>query len=155
MRKLILLSIVLSISFKMISQDSLKRLIRDSTVLKKEITKVDTAFLRICDESEPNYLIVDNNASFQSGDINDFRSWVVRNLVYPIEAKKAGIKGRVIVEFSVNSKGYIVCTKIRKGVSSELDNETIRCINSSPRWTPGKKDGKFVKQMFVIPIVYE
>jgi periplasmic protein TonB len=104
---------------------------------------------------EPTFIIVQENATFQGGDINSFRLWVQQNMVYPTAAAEAGISGKVIVQFAVNSKGNIVDAKILRGVHPELDKEAIRCIISSPHWVPGKQGGKAVKQQFVIPIVFQ
>ena len=57
---------------------------------------------------EPAFIIVEENATFQGGDINTFRIWVQQNMVYPTAAAEAGISGKVIVQFAVNSKG-VVC----------------------------------------------
>ena len=105
-------------------------------------------------EEEPALIIVDEQALFQGGDINDFRDWVQKNLVYPPEAVKEGIFGRVTVQFSVNSKGKVVDVKVLRGVDPLLDNETIRVLESSPDWTPAKVGGKEVKQQFVIPTIF-
>jgi TonB family protein len=103
---------------------------------------------------EPALVFVDEQAEFQEGDINDFREWVQKNLTYPPEAVKAGIFGRVTVQFAVNSAGKIGDIKILRSVSPMLDKETIRVLESSPDWVPAKAGGKNVKQQFVIPVVF-
>ena len=103
---------------------------------------------------EPNYVFVDVQAEFQGGDINTFRDWVQKNLVYPPEAIKNGIFGRVTVQFSISSKGKICDIKVLRGVDPLLDKETIRVMESSPDWVPAKAGGKDVKQQFVIPVVF-
>lgn len=108
----------------------------------------------VIEAEEPAFVIVEENASFQGGDINSFRIWVQQNIVYPTAAAEAGISGKVIVQFAVNSRGQIVDAKVLRGVHPELDKEALRCIMGSPKWTPGKQGGKAVKQQFVIPIVF-
>ena len=109
---------------------------------------------RLIDE-EPIFFTVEENAAFQGGDINKFRLWVQQNLVYPIEAAEAKIQGKVIVQFVVSSKGFVVDTKVVRGVNPILDNEAVRCIKSSPKWFPGKQAGRAVNQQFTIPIVFQ
>lgn len=104
---------------------------------------------------EPAFVIVEENASFQGGDVNTFRIWVQQNMVYPTAAAEAGISGRVIVQFSVNSKGFVCDARVLQGVHPELDKETIRAILKSPQWVPGKQGGKPVKQQFIIPLVFQ
>jgi len=105
-------------------------------------------------EDEPALVFVEEQAAFQEGDTNDFREWVQKNLTYPPEAVKAGIFGRVTVQFTVNSAGKIGDIKIIRGVSPMLDKEAIRVLETSPDWIPAKAGGKNVKQQFVIPVVF-
>jgi protein TonB len=107
------------------------------------------------EEYEPPFIIVEENATFKGGDVNSFRAWVQQNIVYPAVAADAGISGKIFVQFCVNSKGQVCDVKILRGVHPELDKEVIRCINTSPVWTPAKQGGKAVKQQFVMPIVFQ
>jgi len=109
----------------------------------------------ISTDEEPAYTIVDEQAAFQGGDIEDFRGWVQKNLVYPPEAVKNGIFGKVMVQFAVNSIGKISDVKVLRGVDPMLDTETVRVIESSPDWVPATAGGKKVKQQFVIPVIYK
>jgi protein TonB len=108
----------------------------------------------VVEDDGPAFVIVEENATFQGGDVNAFRIWVQQNIVYPTAAAEAGISGKVIVQFAVNSRGQVVDVKVIRGVHPELDKEVVRCILNSPPWTPGKQGGKAVKQQFVIPIVF-
>lgn len=101
------------------------------------------------------FVYVDDLAKFQNGSLEEFREWVQENLVYPEEAVKKGIFGRVTVQFSVNTFGSVDEVKILRGVTPVLDEETVRVLKSSPKWTPAKKDGRNVKQQFVIPVIFQ
>ena len=100
------------------------------------------------------YVFVDQQAQFQGGDIENFREWVQKNVVYPPEAIKNGIFGKVIVQFAVNSKGKVGDVTVLRGVDPMLNDATIRVIESSPDWIPAKFGGYVVKQQFVIPVVF-
>ena len=119
-----------------------------------EEIKVEEKKDEVVEEEEPVFFTVEENASFQGGDVNTFRLWVQQNVVYPTAASEAGISGKVIVQFAVNSKGKVVDAKAVRGVHPELDKEAVRVIMSSPPWTPGKQGGRAVKQQFTIPIVF-
>ena len=108
----------------------------------------------VIEEEEPAFVFVEEQATFQGGDINSFRDWVQKNLVYPPVAVENGIFGRVTVQFAVSSKGEVVDVKILRGVDPSLDKETIRVINSSPKWGAAKQGGRAVKQQFVIPVIF-
>lgn len=105
-------------------------------------------------EEEPAFVFVEEQATFQGGDINSFRDWVQKNLVYPPVAVENGIFGRVTVQFAVNSRGEVTDVKILRGVDPSLDKETIRVIMSSPKWGAAKQGGRAVKQQFVIPVIF-
>jgi protein TonB len=120
-----------------------------------EEIKVEEKKDDIVEADEPVFQIVEEPASFQGGDVGTFRIWVQSNMVYPTAASEAGISGKVIVQFAVNSHGKVVDAKVLRGVHPELDKEAVRCILSSPSWAPGKQGGRAVKQQFVIPIIFQ
>jgi len=103
---------------------------------------------------EQVYIVVEEQATFQGGDVNSFRTWVTKNLKYPDIAVKKGISGKVYVQYAINSKGDVVDVKVVRGVDPTLDKEAVRVISSSPKWEPAKQRGTKVKQQFTIPIVF-
>lgn len=106
-------------------------------------------------QEEPVFVVVEENATFQGGDINTFRSWVMEHTRYPESAREMGIEGKVIVQFVVNSQGNVENVKVLRELDPACDAEAIKVIKSSPKWTPGKQGGKAVKQQFVLPIVFK
>ncbi len=106
-------------------------------------------------EEEKVFISVEENATFQGGDISGFATWVKEHLVFPESALEMGIEGKVIVQFVVNSKGAIEKVVVLRGVDPVLDQEVIRTIQNSPKWVPGKQGGKPVKQQFVIPVNFK
>jgi len=105
-------------------------------------------------KDEPVFVIVEEQASFQGGDVNSFRNWVAKNLKYPEIAVKKGITGKVYVQYAVNSKGEVVDVKVIRSASPSLDEEAVRVVSSSPKWEPAKQKGTKVKQQFTIPIAF-
>lgn len=108
----------------------------------------------LLEDFEPVFVFVEEQASFQGGSLESFRAWVQKNIEYPEEAISRGIQGRVTVQFAVNSKGYVRDVKILRGVEASLDNEACRVIMSSPRWMAAKNAGVFVRQQFVMPVIF-
>lgn len=107
------------------------------------------------DDGEQAFVFVDEMAEFQGGSLETFRTWVQKKLVYPPEAIKNGISGKVIVQFAVDSKGVVCDVKVLRSVFPLLDKETTRVIESSPDWTPAVKEGKKVKQQFTMPVIFQ
>ncbi len=109
----------------------------------------------VIEKEEEGVWFVEENATFQGGDLNNFSNWVKERILYPAMASEAGITGKVFVQFSVNREGQVVDVKVVRSVHPSLDNEAVRVIQSSPRWTPAKQSGTAVKQNFVIPIAFQ
>jgi len=116
----------------------------DSIAMKQQSVPAD----------EQVFIVVEEQASFQGGNVDQFRTWVTKNLKYPEIAVKKGISGKVYVQYAINSKGDVVDVKVVRGVDPSLDKEAIRVISSSPKWEPAKQRGTKVKQQFTIPIAF-
>jgi protein TonB len=110
---------------------------------------------KVIEKEDPGVWFVEENATFEGGDLNNFSSWVKDRIMYPAMASEAGITGKVFVQFSVNREGEVCDVKVVRSVHPSLDNEAVRVIKSSPRWTPAKQSGTPVKQNFVIPIAFQ
>lgn len=93
--------------------------------------------------------------SFNGGDTNEFSRWVNFMLNYPEAAKENGIQGRVILSFTVNAKGMVKNVTVLKSASPLLDAEAVRVVSSSPKWTPGRIDGKPVKVTYSFPVIFQ
>ncbi len=105
-------------------------------------------------EEEPVFIFVEEQATFRGGGLEEFRTWISDNIIYPPLAIENNIFGRVTVQFAVNSRGEVVDVTILRGVDPTLDEEAKRVILSSPRWQPARQGGSAVKQQFTVPVVF-
>jgi TonB family protein len=103
-------------------------------------------------QSEP-YVVVEEMPMFPGGD-SALLMHIAKNTVYPEEAKKAGIQGRVIVRFAVTKTGAVDRVSVIKGVSPELDSEAIRVISALPAFKPGRQGGVAVDVWYMVPITF-
>ncbi len=104
-------------------------------------------------EGEELFFVVEDMPTFNGGDpAIEFRKFVAQNLKYPEAAHKDSISGRVIVQFTVNKEGSVENAVIVRSVDPYLDEEALRVVNSSPKWTPGKQSGKEVNVQFTFPL---
>jgi len=101
---------------------------------------------------DTSYYIFRKNASYKGQNIEGFRRFVARKVKYPTDAAYAGIQGRVIVEFSINTKGELVDIFVVNSPNDLLTQSAIKAIKKSDLWEPGIQEGKKAKQKFVIPI---
>jgi TonB family protein len=107
------------------------------------------------DADKDLFVVVEEMPSFQGKGGEGFREYLAQNIIYPEEAKKNGITGKVFVQFTVNSKGEVIDVKVTRGVSPSLDAEAVRVVQSSPLWDPGKQKGKPVDVQFTFPIDFK
>ena len=89
------------------------------------------------------------------GGMRECMNWLGKNINYPEDCKKAGIQGRVIIQFVVDKDGSIKSPKVARSVHPSLDAEALRVISSSPKWKPGKQKGEAVKVKYTIPVLFK
>jgi protein TonB len=91
------------------------------------------------------FIMVEVMPSFRGGDINRFREWVMKRTNYPQEAIDKKIQGRVFLTFIIEPDGAVSNVTIVKGVDPIIDNEAVKTIEASPRWSPGLQRGQPVR----------
>ena len=105
-------------------------------------------------KAEP-FQMVNVKPTFDGMDAQEFSKWVNSNLVYPAEAFKKGISGRVTLCFTITENGKVTDVKVLRGADPLLDAEAVRVVSSSPDWTPGKnKEGKIVPVVYTFPVIF-
>ncbi len=99
------------------------------------------------------YTYIDSYPQFPGGD--RARLYFIRtNIRYPEQALKSGIQGVVTLLFVIEIDGSITNIQITKGIGGGCDDEAIRVTRSMPTWFPGKRNGKPVRVMVKMPIVF-
>ena len=99
------------------------------------------------------YQVVEKMPEFPGG-MKALMSYLKENLRYPEDAKAAGFKGRVTVQFVVNKDGSISNIYKLRGVEPSLDAEALRLIASMPTWNPGMHNGLPVAVRYTVPITF-
>lgn len=95
--------------------------------------------------SDEPFFLVEVMPSFRGGDINKFREWVQRRTNYPQEAVDRKIQGRVFLTFIIETDGAVSNVTVVKGIDPLIDNEAVKAIEGSPRWSPGLQRGQPVR----------
>lgn len=101
------------------------------------------------------YTKVDVMPSFKGGGIDKFREWVQKKTKYPQTATANGIQGKVFITFVIEKDGSISNVKVARGVDPLLDDEALKSVNSSPKWSPGTLKGKAVRVSYYIQVNFE
>ncbi|NSW94778.1 MAG: energy transducer TonB [Bacteroidales bacterium] len=100
------------------------------------------------------FFIVEVMPSFRGGDLDKFREWVQKRTNYPQEAIDNRIQGRVSITFVVEPDGSVTNVTVLKGVHPLIDNEAVKAIQASPKWSPGLQRGKPVRVRYVIWLTF-
>ncbi|MYE03956.1 MAG: TonB family protein [Bacteroidetes bacterium SB0662_bin_6] len=104
------------------------------------------------EEDEPEiFLIVEQMPELIGGYAS-----IVSEVKYPEIARRAGVEGRVTVQFVVNEQGNVqdVVVKPGYGIGAGCDEEAIRVV-SQAKFTPGKQRGRAVPVRMSLPINFK
>lgn len=106
------------------------------------------------EKSDEPFIMVEVPPTFKGGGIEKFRDWVQKRTNYPQFAQDNGIHGTVTLTFVVERDGSVTNVKVLKGVDKILDDEALKAIGASPKWSPGLQRGRAVRVRFFIPLVF-
>jgi TonB family protein len=87
-----------------------------------------------------------------AGGMAGWNKYLMENLRYPPNAQRKGIEGTVIVAFVVNTDGTTTDIEILRSVGGGCDEEVIRIVQGSPKWTPGMQRGTPVRTRMRLPL---
>lgn len=97
------------------------------------------------------YKVVEEMPEYPGGTL-EFRKFIAKNVKYPKEARKAGVSGKVYVQFIVTKEGNVEDVTVIRGVNKALNEEAVRVVSALPKWKPGLQKGKAVNVQYTIPI---
>lgn len=106
-------------------------------------------------EEPVKYSLLEAKPRFQDGDVGQFSHWVNENLKYPKKAVKDSLQGRVTLQFTIEKDGSVTDVRVLRGCAPILDEEAVRVVSQSPKWTPGYVKGEPVRVVFNFPVVFQ
>ena len=104
-------------------------------------------------EEDPVFEVVEIMPEL-AGGMGGLMQYLSKNIKYPVEAQKAGIQGRVIMQVIIDKNGNVTNPKVTQPVDPLLDTEAIRVTASMPKWKPGTQRGMPVNVKYTFPIVF-
>ena len=119
-----------------------------------EAGSAKTAIAGIEKKEEEVFLHVEQSPAYQGG-MAAMAAFLQKNLRYPPQASKAGIQGKVFVQFTVNSDGKVEQATAVKGIGFGCDEEAVRVVNLMQKWQPGRQAGVPVRVRFTLPIAFQ
>ena len=116
---------------------------------------VVSSYESLCDDKEV-LLIVEEMPEFPGGP-SEMMRFIQQNTKYPQEEKMAGISGKCFISFIVGCDGKIRDVKVSKGVPGCIacGIESVRVVNSFPKFKPGKEQGVPVPVRVTIPFNFK
>ena len=106
-------------------------------------------------EEPVKYSLLEAKPRFQDGDAGQFSYWVNQNLKYPQEAVKDSLQGRVTLQFTIEKDGSVTDVRVLRGCAPVLDEEAVRVVSQSPKWTPGYSNGEPVRVIYNFPVLFQ
>ncbi|MBQ6299395.1 MAG: M56 family metallopeptidase [Bacteroidales bacterium] len=106
-------------------------------------------------EEPVKYSLLEAKPRFQDGDAGQFSHWVNQNLKYPQEAVKDSLQGRVTLQFTIEKDGSVTDVRVLRGCAPVLDEEAVRVVSQSPKWTPGYSNGEPVRVIYNFPVLFQ
>lgn len=101
------------------------------------------------EDDEQVFVVVENQPELKGGIAG-----LQKKIEYPEMARKAGIEGRVIVQFVVNEQGQVVNPKVVRGIGGGCDKEALRVVKTA-EFKPGMQRGRPVKVQYTLPITFQ
>ena len=102
------------------------------------------------EEPEPEIFVVVEEMPELIGGLGEIQ----RKIKYPEIARKAGVEGRVILQFIVNENGDVTEPAVVRGIGAGCDEEALRVVREA-KFKPGKQRGKAVKVKMSLPITFK
>lgn len=76
-----------------------------------------------------------------------------QHVKYPEMARRAGIEGRVVVQFIIDKEGYVRDPQVVRSLGGGLDEAAIEAVKQV-RFTPGMQRGRPVRVKYTIPVQF-
>ncbi|MES2734454.1 MAG: energy transducer TonB [Bacteroidota bacterium] len=97
--------------------------------------------------------VVEDKPIFPGGS-DALRDFLGAKLRYPKAALRSGVEGTVWASFVVSANGEIIDGEIASSSRMDFAVEVARILKLTPRWIPGKQNGKSVPVSFTLPVKF-
>lgn len=79
---------------------------------------------------------------------------VIKKVVYPEVAQRAGVEGKVYLLIYINENGDVDDVKVVKGIGMGCDEEAVKAVRKT-KFSPGADKGAPVKTKFSMAITFK
>lgn len=139
----------------------------------QDLDQKSIAYFKVWKEKETIGMIINKNGPVQAVEKDDETFAIVEQpaepvggygamyarlaeeLVYPAQARKAGVEGKVYVQFIVDTDGSLTDITAVKGIGAGCDSAAIAAMSKMGPFTPPMQRGKAVRQRIILPITFK
>ncbi|MCS6821102.1 MAG: TonB family protein [Microscillaceae bacterium] len=126
----------------------------DNVIVVDEPTNQAGSVIGAQPQEEEPFIVVEQMPE-PPGGMAAFMKYLSKNINYPAQARRNGVEGKVFLSFVVAPDGSIKDITLLKGIGAGCDEEAIRVLSNSPKWTPGKQSGRAVPVKYTLPVVFK
>lgn len=101
------------------------------------------------EEEEEDFFVVVEEMPELIGGLAELQS----KIKYPEMARRAGIEGRVYIQFIVNEQGQVEDPQVVRGIGGGADEEALRVVKQA-EFKPGMQRGRPVRVQYSLPIFF-
>jgi protein TonB len=101
------------------------------------------------EEEEEDFFVVVEEMPELIGGLGELQ----QKIRYPEMARRAGIEGRVFIQFIVNEQGQVENPQVMRGIGGGADEEALRVV-SQAQFKPGMQRGRPVRVQYSLPIFF-
>jgi protein TonB len=101
------------------------------------------------EEAEPEVFVAVEEMPELIGGIASLQ----QKITYPEMARKAGVEGRVFIQFIVDENGNVNDPVVLRGIGAGCDREALRVVREA-KFEPGRQRGKPVRVKMSLPITF-
>jgi TonB family protein len=117
---------------------------KNKFTLKKQLPADSSYILFSKADKSPEY--------YKNGE-DGLADFILTTIEYPKLAVEKSVQGTVIIEFVIETNGYITNINIKQGVNTGCSEEAIRLIKQT-KWQPAIVNNKFVRYKTNYPITF-
>ena len=107
----------------------------------------------VADSSYAVYSRADKSPEFYKNGEEGMNEFILSQIEYPKLAIEKTIEGTVVLDFIVETNGYVTTINVKKGVNGGCTEEAIRLLKLS-KWQPATLNNKLVRYSTFYPITF-
>ena len=112
--------------------------------LKKPLP-VDSSFIM--------YVKADKSPEYYKNGDDGLAEFILSKIEYPKLAVEKSVEGTVVLEFVVETNGYLTGITVKQGINAGCTEEAVRLIKET-KWQPALLNNKFVRYRTNYPITF-